>query len=123
MWRVLLSLKKDKRKPRPYELPNDSRDVTTSAAKHPSADLVREDIKRLKEEFFQHNMGEYVDIYHDTHAMIKHIYFIEKYIEPGIKRKCRKWCDDFNYANNAMELITKKKEKFIPVKDDDMIQL
>lgn len=115
--------KKGKQKAKPYELPEDTRDVTTSSAKLPSAELVREDIKRLKEEFFQHNMAEYVDIYHETHAMFKHIYFFEKYIDPAIKRRCRKWCDDFNYANHALELVTKKKEKFVPVKEDDMIQL
>jgi hypothetical protein len=54
--------------------------------------------------------------------MVKHIYFFEKYLEPGLKRRCRKWCDDFNYANNALEMITGKKEKFI-LTNPDLIQL
>ena len=44
--------------------------------------------------------------------MLKYIYHFEKYLEPGLKNRCRKWCEDFNYANHALELITGKKEKF-----------
>ena len=55
--------------------------------------------------------------------MTKFIYHFEKYLEPVLKRRCKKWCDDFNYANHSLEEVTKKKEKFIPVKDEDMIQL
>jgi 2-keto-4-pentenoate hydratase/2-oxohepta-3-ene-1,7-dioic acid hydratase in catechol pathway len=89
----------------------------------PEASVIREDIKRLKEEFFQYKLSDYIDIYKDNYAMTKFIYHFEKYLEPGLKRRCKKWCDDFNYANHALEEVTKKKEKFIPVKDEDMIQL
>lgn len=47
---------------------------------------------------------------------MKFIYPFQKYIDPQIKRRCKKWCDDLNYANHALELITKKKETFIPLK-------
>jgi len=46
-----------------------------------------------------------------------------KYLEPGLKRRCVKWCDDFNYANRALELITGKKEKFKAPPDPAQIQL
>ena len=40
----------------------------------------------------------------------------------GLKRRCQKWCEYFNYANRALELITGKKEKFV-VTDPSAIQL
>jgi hypothetical protein len=51
------------------------------------------------------------------------MYWFEKYLEPELRKRCRKWCENFNYANHALQEVTKKKEKFIPVKEDDMIQL
>lgn len=56
-------------------------------------------------------------------SMMKFVYHFDKYLDPEIKKRCRKWCDNFNYANNALKEIGNKKVKFIPIKDDDMIQL
>lgn len=114
---------KGKLKNKSYKLPADVNNITTSPPPMPGASVIREDIKRLKEEFFQYKLSDYIDIYKDNYAMTKFIYHFEKYLEPGLKRRCKKWCDDFNYANHALEEVTKKKEKFIPVKDEDMIQL
>ena len=114
---------KGKLKNKSYKLPGEVNNITTSPPPMPEASVIREDIKRLKEEFFQYKLSDYIDIYKDNYAMTKFIYHFEKYLEPGLKRRCKKWCDDFNYANHALEEVTKKKEKFIPVKDEDMIQL
>ena len=114
---------KGKLKNKSYKLPADVNNITTSPPPMPGASVIREDIKRLKEEFFQYKLSDYIDIYKDNYAMTKFIYHFEKYLEPGLKRRCKKWCDDFNYANHALEEVTKKKEKFVPVKDEDMIQL
>lgn len=108
---------------RPYKLPSDLKDITTSEIPQPSVELVRQDLENLKVEFFENKLAEYIDIYKDNHAMLKSMYWFEKYIEPAIKRRCKTWCDNFNYANHALELITKKKEKFVPVKEEDMISL
>lgn len=108
---------------RPYLLPDDSRDVQPTDPPKPDVQIVKDDLKRLKEEFFQFKMEEYIDIYRDNHAMTKFEYHYEKYLNPTMKSMCRKWCDSFNYANHALELLTKKKEKFILVKEDDMIEL
>lgn len=108
---------------RPYNLRTDLKDITTSSPPLPDVELVKKDLKQLKDEFFQYKMAEYIDIYKGNHAMMKFIYHFEKYIDPQIKRRCKKWCDDFNYANYALELITKKKEIFVPVREDEMIQL
>lgn len=114
---------KGRKSKKPYEFPSDVKDITTSPIPIPSVELVREDLKRLKEEFFESKLSEYIDIYNGNHAMMKFIYHFEKYINPEVKRRCKKWVDSFNYANHALELITKKKETFLPVKDEDMYQL
>jgi hypothetical protein len=59
----------------------------------PSAEIIREDIKKLKEEFFEHKLSEYVDIYNGTHAMIKYVYHFDRYIKPEIRSRSRKWCE------------------------------
>ena len=112
-----------KKKKKAFELPEDLRDISSSPPKPPSADSIKEDIGRLKQEFFQYSLGDYVDIYDSNHAMMKSIYFYQKYLEPDIKKRCKRWCENFNYANHALELVTKKKEVFVPVKEEDMIQL
>jgi hypothetical protein len=114
---------KGKAKRKAFQLPYDLKDITTSPAKTPSAEVIREDIKRLKEEFFQYNLSDYIDVYKGNHAMMKFIYHYEKYLDPELKKRCKRWCENFNYANHALELVTKKKEVFVPVKEDDMIQL
>jgi hypothetical protein len=112
-----------KKKNKNYLLSDDLRDITTSPAKKPSPEIILEDLKKLREEFLQYNLSDYVDVYRNTHAMMKFIYHFEKYINPDIKKRCRKWCDNFNYANDALQKVTNEKVNFIPIKEDDMIQL
>ncbi len=115
--------KKSNGKGKAYDISDDLSDITSTPIKMPSADIIKEDLARLKEEFFQYNLTDYVTIYKGNYAMIKGIYFIQKYLEPGLKKRCKRWCEDFNYANHAYEEVTKKKENFISVKSEDMIQL
>lgn len=114
---------KEKKGKKNFKLPSDAKDMTSKPAPLPSAEIIRNDIKALKEEFFEHNLAEYIDIYGSNHAMLKFVYHFEKYIKPELKRRCTKWVANFNYANHALELVTKKREVFVPVKEDDMIQL
>jgi hypothetical protein len=110
-------------KNKPFLMPDSKiKNITTSDIPKPDPEIVKADLSRLKEVFKTEKLALYVDIYKGTHAMLKHMYFLEKYLEPGLKRKCNKWCDDFNYANHALELITGRKEKF-KVEDPAMIQL
>lgn len=113
----------NKGKKKVYQIPEGLKDFDTSPIKMPSPDIIREDIKSLKDEFFKYNLSDYIDIYRDNYAIMKHIYWFEKYLEPGLKKRCKKWCEDFNYANHALEEVTKKKETFVPVQEEDMIQL
>jgi len=114
---------KGKSKTKPFKLPANLKDFNTTSAKLPSADIVREDIKKLKDEFFEFTLSNYIDIYRENYAMLKEMYWFGRYLEPGLMKKCRKWCDNFNYANHALEELTKKREPFIPVKEEDMIEL
>ncbi len=107
---------------KPYKIPKGLKNITTSEIPKPDPELARQDIIRLKQEFKAGKFESYIDSYKGTHAMLKRIYYFEKYLEPGLKRSCRKWCEDFNYANEALKLITGKMEKFV-VTDPAQIQL
>lgn len=115
--------KKVKKGKRPYEIPSDLKNIATSDPPIPDVELIKRDLEDSKTEFFHHKMTEYIDIYKGNHAMMKFVYHYEKYLDPQVKRRCKKWCDDFNYANNAIELITKKKQTFVPLEEEEMIQL
>jgi hypothetical protein len=105
-------------KSKPFKIPSHLKDISTSEIPKPSPDLPRQDLERLKQEFKIGKLSAYIDIYMGTHAMLKQIYHYEKYMEPGLKRRCGRWCEDFNYANRALELITGKGDKFM-VSDPD----
>jgi uncharacterized protein (UPF0216 family) len=106
-----------------YHLTDDVQDINISDYPKPSTELIKEDLKNIQEEFFKYKMEDYIDIYRGNYAMVKYDYNLKKYISNEIKQRCKKWCENFNYANNALELLTQKKNNFIPVKEDDMIQL
>jgi hypothetical protein len=88
-----------------FFIPDDAEDITTLAAKPPSREIVKEDIKNLRKEFRQSDLDNYIDIYRDKYAMMKKIYWFDKYLEPGLKSRCNKWIKDFNYANDALEKV------------------
>lgn len=109
-------------KGKPYVFPKGVKNITTTDIPKPEPEVVRQDLAQLRQVFKEGKFGAYVDIYKGTHAMLKHIYMFQKYLEPGLKRRCQKWCEDFNYANHALELITGKKEKFV-VQDPTALEL
>jgi len=120
--RATLKTAAEKPKSKPYIFPKGVKNITTSEIPNPDPEVVRQDLAQLKQVFQDAKFEAYVDIYKGTHAMMKHIYMFQKYLEPGLKRRCQKWCEDFNYANHALELIAGKKEKFI-VTDPTAIEL
>jgi|SRR5450432_1256082 len=99
------------------------KNVTTTEIPKPDQEKVRAHLAELKQGFKTNKYALYIDIYKGTHAKMKRVYHYEKYLEPGIKRGCTKWIDDFNYANHALELITGKKEKFKVENNAEGIQL
>lgn len=110
-------------KNRPYELPDDMQNITTSQPPPPSVDLVKANIKSLEDDFFKNELSQYIDIYNGTYAMMKNDYMFLRYRDRQLGSKCRKWCDNFNYANDALKALTKRRHYFTPVKEDEMIQL
>lgn len=114
---------KKQHKNRPYLLEEELSDIDTSNPPRPSAEIIKEDLKRLEEEFFEYKLEEYIDIYKGNYAMVKFEYHFSKYIKSEIKSRTKKWCENFNYANKGLELLTSKKSNFIPVKDEERYQL
>ena len=94
-------LKKRKR----YYIPSDIKNIETTPYSPPSKDIVNKHIASLKLEFEENKLSEYIDIYHDSYALFKYLYFFDHYVDPNIKRRCKKWCDEFNYANYALKRI------------------
>ena len=106
-----------------YFLPNDLHDIPASESPKPDVTLIKEDLINLESEFFECKLAEYIDIYKNSYAIVKFEYSFSKYYPAEVKRRCKSWCERFNYANHALELLTQKRIKFIPVKEEDMIQL
>jgi len=107
----------------PYSVPNNLSEIPVSDSPKPQLALIKDDLKTLKNEFFEYKLSDYIDIYKNSYALVKFEYSFSKYYPDDIKRRCRSWCERFNYANHALELLTQKRNKFIPVKDEDMFEL
>ncbi len=106
-----------------FKLPEYLKDITTSPATPPDPEVIRAELKKLKDEFFEHKLSEYIDIYKGNYAMAKDFYRFKKYLNPELTRKIYRWIEDFNLANQVIEELTKKKEKFIPIPEEKMIRL
>ncbi len=106
-----------------WQIKKGLKNITTAEIQKPDPQKVRAHLAELKKEFKTNKYAPYIDVYKGTHAQMKNVYHYEKYLEPGIKRGCRKWVEDFNYANHALELITGKKDKFKVADNAEGIQL
>jgi len=97
---------KGKGKSRRFVLPDDLTDIPEcSPAKLPPIDVVKEHIQNLKEQFKRDNLSEYIDIHKDRFAMRKDMSYYDRYHPTGLTNMCRKWCDDFNHANDTLYKI------------------
>jgi hypothetical protein len=91
-----------------YQIPYGLKDIEKTQIKTPSEDIVINHITSLKEEFQKFKLFEYVDLYYDeTYASLKFEYYFDRYINAEVKKHCKKWCFDFNYANDALKKIHK----------------
>ncbi|MGN6194983.1 MAG: hypothetical protein ACTHOB_08590 [Ginsengibacter sp.] len=116
------SFSQNRAKKKLYSIPSDLRDISTSLPPKPSIETIRDDLNQLKKEFFQYKLSNYIDVYKGNHAMMKRAYYFDKYLDPELKKRSKKWCENFNYANEALTILGKK-ETFPPVKEEEMIQL
>ena len=113
---------KDGEKSKPYQVPRGLKNITTAEIPKPDPEKPRQDIQILKAEFKRSKLDQYIDVYKGTHAMLRHLYPYTKYLEPALLRQCRKWVEEFNTANEALQKITGKMEKF-HVEKPDQIEL
>jgi hypothetical protein len=100
-----INLPKVNGKTKPYQIPEDLQDIETKPYLI-SEETIRKDIENLKDEFRNKKLAEHIDIYEKgTYAMFKDLYYFDKYLEAGLKRDCKNWCNRFNYANSALKKL------------------
>lgn len=104
---------KGKKSRQPFIIPDELRDINTAPYHHPSREVIKKHIETLQEEFKIFKMAEYIDVHNGNYAMFKYIYYFDRYVDEGIKKRCKNWCSQFNYANNALKEINKIKSQTI----------
>jgi len=101
-----------------FKIPEGLRDINSKPYSHPSEELVKNEIRKLMDEFDKFNLLEYISLYEGkTYAMFKYDYTFDRYLEPKLKKYCKDWCFKFNYANNALRKIVKIKAEEKTMKD------
>jgi len=104
-----INLPKGKGKTKTYQIPEELQDIETKPYLIPEGNI-KTDIEKLKEEFRNKKLAEYIDIYEKgTYAMFKDLYYFDKYLEAGLRRDCKNWCNRFNYANDALKKLNELK--------------
>lgn len=84
------------------------RDIELTTCAPPDIEIVKNYIEKLKKEFEEKKLSEFINIY-DTCAYIKVSYYFERYIDQDKLKICKKWCNDYKYANGALREIIKTK--------------
>jgi len=84
-----------------YQLPDDMYEVETWRAPRPSERLIIAELERLKTEFEEMKMGEYIDIY-KSFAVHKIDYMFAKFRDETYRQRCKKWIENYNYAKRAL---------------------
>jgi hypothetical protein len=88
-----------------YVLPEDMRAIETSATPPPAKRLITEELQRLQTEFKEYS--EYIDAY-NGYATLKSDYHFKHFRDAAFRSRCKKWIEQYNYANRALELLNKK---------------
>ena len=104
--KYLESVKIGKKKEKHFLIPEGLKDIQKSPCTPPPIEVIQKHIDLLKDDFQKHKLAEYVNLYHDdTYAMFKYEYYFDRYLDASKKKQCRKWCEDFNYANHALKEV------------------
>jgi|GEM_PF-1119454 hypothetical protein len=114
--------KGEKSKKRKFKVPKALMDINSTPPKLPAPEVLKAELEKLKEEFIQLKLSEYIDI-HKGYAMSKHLWDIHKFIEPKVRRRIHIWVSDFNLVTRLIFETTKKKEVFNPIPESEMIKL
>jgi mRNA-degrading endonuclease YafQ of YafQ-DinJ toxin-antitoxin module len=91
-----------------FKIPEELRDIELTTCAPPNIQIVKDHIDELMKKFKEENLSEYIDLY-DTFAYLKVRYQFERYIDQEKLKICKKWCNDFNYANSALKEIINTK--------------
>ena len=101
-------VKTSKKKGKGFRIPEELRDIELTKSSPPDIEIVKNHIEKLKKEFTERNLSEYVEKY-ETVAFMKTPYYFQRYYPEEKFKICRKWCEDFNYANSALREIINTK--------------
>lgn len=111
--KYLGELRKGKRKRPRFKLPEELMDIDSQPYNHPPKEKVLKHIEALLEEYEKDKLIEFIDIFNNKYAMVKHIFYFDKYLEPVKRKGYDKWCYEFNYAQSALSEIKKIKSQVI----------
>ena len=101
---------KGKKTRKHFKIPEGLRDIFSKPYSAPTEELVRNEIKTLKEEYEKYDLSEYIDLFEGkTYALFKYDYNFDRYLKPELKKFCKDWCFKFNYANTALKKILELK--------------
>lgn len=64
-------------------------------------------------EYEKDKLVEFIDIFRESHAMMKSIYYFDRYLDPAKRKQCDRWCFEFNYAQDALAEIKKIRSQVI----------
>jgi hypothetical protein len=97
-----------------FHIPEELKEIETLPYNHPPREIILKHLDELREEFQKFKLVEYIDVYQDgTYAMFKFHYSFDRYLNADLKKRCKNWCSQFNYANHALKEISKIKSEVI----------
>lgn len=111
--KYLNDLKQEKKRRPRFKLPEELRDIDSQPYNHPPKEKVLDHIDSLLKEFEADKLVEFIDIFNDDYAMVKYIYYFDRYLNPVKRKQCDKWCFEFNYAQTALKEIKKIRSQVI----------
>lgn len=111
--KYLSELKQGKKKRPRFKIPEGLENIETQPYNHPPKGKVLRHIDDLMKEHEKDKLVEFIDIFRESYAMMKSIYYFDRYLDPAKKKQCAKWCFEFNYAQDALAEIKKIRSEVI----------
>lgn len=101
-----------KRRPK-YKIPEQLGNIESQPYNHPPKEKVLKHIDDLMQEYEKDKLVEFIDIFRESYAMMKFNYLFDRYLDPAKKKQCKRWCFEFNYAQDALAEIKKIRSQVI----------
>jgi len=111
--KYLEALKQGKKKQPRFKIPDELRDIDSQPYNHPPKEKVLKHIEVLMEEYKKYTLVEFIDIFQGDYARVKHIYWFDRYLDPVKRKQCDNWCFEYNYAQTALQEMSKIKSEVI----------